>query len=217
MTRIVVIFLATAVLFITQGDVAAADSAESLYFAVRGGTVFLQDSDLTISVPGIPAFGGELFHDLGWAAGVALGRSWDNGMALEGELTYRENGLDDETVMGGPMGVDGTESVFAAMANARYNFDMGWPITPFFGAGIGAALLKIDAIPDMGGQFKDSDTEFAYQAMAGVSYALSSHVSLAVEYRYFATTNPTFEDNSVSVDMDYQSHDVFMSLSYDLQ
>ena len=178
---------------------------------------FLQDNDLTVTVPGPTEFTGELFYNTGWAMAAAAGYGWANGLALEAEMAYRQNGIDGEEVMGTPMGIDGTESSMAFMGNAIFNLDTGTRLTPFVGAGMGLAVLEVDAQPDGGGDFKDSDTQFAYQAMAGVSFQVSSHLHLALEYVYFATTSPTFAADSVSVDMNYHAQDLFMSLSYDLQ
>jgi OmpA-OmpF porin, OOP family len=209
--------VAGCILLISQTSVAAAASSEGTYFALEGGVNFLQDSDLSITVPGPTEIAGELFYTTGWAAGAAAGYECANGLALEAELAYRQNGLDGEEVMGTPLGVDGTESSIAFMGNAKFNMDTGTLLTPFVGAGAGLAVLKVDAQPDGGGDFKDTDTQFAYQAMAGVSYAVSPHLHLALEYIYFATTSPTFAADSVSVDMNYHAQDLFMSLSYDLQ
>jgi opacity protein-like surface antigen len=217
MTRTAHQLVAGCMLLIAQTSVAAGESREGLYFTLEGGVNFLQDNDLTVTIPNQPEISGELFYDTGWAAGAAAGYEWANGIALQAELVYRQNGIDGEEVMGMRLGIDGTESSMAFMGNAKFNLDTGTLLTPFVGAGVGLAVLKVDAQPDGGGDFKDTDTQFAYQAMAGVSYAVSEHLHLALEYIYFATTSPTFAADSVSVDMNYHSQNLFMSLSYDLQ
>ncbi len=204
-------------LLIAQTSGAAADSREGAYVTLEGGVNFLQNNDLTITIPGPTEITGELFYNAGWAMGAAGGYGWSNGFALEAEMAYRQNDIDGEEVMGTPMGVDGTESSIAFMGNVIFNMDTGTHLTPFLGAGMGVAVLKVDAQPDVGDKFKDTDTQLAYQAMAGLSYAFSPHLHLGITYIYFATTKPTFADDSVSVDMNYHSQDILMSLSYDLQ
>jgi len=45
--------------------------------------------------------------------------------------------------------------------------------------------------------------------MAGVGFNISSKTTLTVGYRYFATTNPEFDDLSgVPFDSEYQSHNI---------
>ncbi len=210
------LLIATFALVTVQSQMASADPREGPYFTLEGGVNFLQDNDITVNIPNQQPISGELFYNSGWAAGAAAGYQWSNGLALEAEMAYRQNGIDGEEVMGTPMAIDGIEGSLAFMANAKFNLDTGTRLTPFIGAGMGLAVIKVDAQPDGGGDFIASDTQFAYQGIAGVSYEILPHLSLALQYIYFATKSPTFEDSSVSVDMDYHSQDLLMSLRYDL-
>ena len=68
-------------------------------------------------------------------------------------------------------------------------------------------------------QIRANPTRFAYQAIAGVSYALTERVSLGIEYRYFATTDPSYSDNpggggTSRVDAEYKTHNVLVNLIY---
>ncbi len=211
------LIFATALLLCTQIAGAATGSSQGTYFAARGGPGLLQDGDVTIHVPGLPPFGASLNYDPGFLASTALGYSWSNGLAVEGELAFHGNGLKDENVMGTVIELDGQETSFAALVNARYGFDTRTRVTPYLGAGLGAALLTVSGKPTGGTRFKDSDMVFAYQAMAGVSYALSPRLDLGIEYRYFATAKSTFADNSQKIDVNYNAHNVLLTLSYDLQ
>jgi opacity protein-like surface antigen len=202
--------IATCTLCIADAQIAAARPAQGFYASLQGGINLLEDTDLEISIPNNPPLEGGLVFDTGWAAGVAFGYQWSNGFSLEGETTYRENGLKRQDI-------DGDLNSFAAMLNAKYELETGGPLTPFIGAGIGAALITVDANPDTPDAFKQSDTEFAYQAMAGINYELSSQLTLGLEFIYFAARSPTFHQDGISPTIDYQSEDVFLTMSYRLQ
>jgi opacity protein-like surface antigen len=50
-------------------------------------------------------------------------------------------------------------------------------------------------VPGSGiGSFGAVDTEFGYQGIAGVAYSPTERLSLGIEYRYFGTLRPSFED-----------------------
>jgi OOP family OmpA-OmpF porin len=187
---------------------------EGFYGSFLGGINFLEDSDLEVNIPNNPPLEGGLVVDTGWATGVAFGYQWENGFALEGETTYRENGLKRQEMMGSTFDIRGDVNSFAGMLNAKYELDTGGPFTPFIGAGIGAALITVDANPGTPDAFKDSDTEFAYQAMAGVNYEVSSQFTLGLEFIYFGAGSPTFHQNGINPTIDYQSEDVFLTMSY---
>ena len=142
--------------------------AGDVYLGFRGGASLLQDSDMTIEIPGVGQIPAELEFDPGWLAGVAAGFEFDNGFAVEGEFTFRQNGIDQERLMGGIIPIDGFIRSYALMANGYYRLDTGTMFTPYVGAGAGGALLSIDA-DSVGGNFSDSDFAFAYQAMGGVA------------------------------------------------
>jgi opacity protein-like surface antigen len=150
--------LALCALLLWSGGPAVADGP---YLSLRGGVNFLQNTDMTIRIAGVGSLDADLFYETGWLAGGAGGYAWDNGFAIEGEFTFRQNGVDRETLMGGAIGLDGYERSYAVMINGYYRFDTGTLVTPYLGAGIGNAFLNIDAGPKGGQKFNDWDTEFA--------------------------------------------------------
>ena len=129
--------------------------------------------------------------DGGWLGGVAVGGKTKWARA-ELEASYRNNDIDGAT--GGD--VDST----ALMANAYYDLDNDTRFTPYVGAGIGVAHVDFDTV---GG---DESTEFAYQGIAGVTYAVDQNWHVGAEYRYFATT----EVDST----DYDNHAVVANVRY---
>src|SRR5438132_122970 len=111
----------------------------------------------------------------------------------------------------------GQRQAHAIMTNVIYDFTIGWPVSPHIGAGIGAVDVidsvtlnntTIAALPPgvlqtppglvplpqtFGGTFlKGSGWQLGYQAIGGIRYDFSPAVSFDLDYRYLATTDPTF-------------------------
>jgi len=194
--------------------------AGDVYLSLRGGASLLQDSDMTIEIPGVGQIPAELEFDPGWLAAIAAGYGWDNGFAVEGEFSYRQNGIDQEQLFGMTIPIDGFARSYALMANGYYRVNTGTMVTPYMGAGVGGALLSIDA-DSVGGNFSDTDIQIAYQAMAGFSLEITPQLDAGLEYRYFATTQPSFSDstggNTVTVSPDYNTHNILVTLTYQFQ
>jgi opacity protein-like surface antigen len=111
----------------------------------------------------------------------------------------------------------GQRQAHAIMTNLIYDFTIGWPVTPHIGAGVGAVDIldsvslnstTIGALPPgvaqtppglvplpqtFGGTLlKGSGWQLGYQAIGGVRYEFTPSVSFDLDYRYLATTDPTF-------------------------
>lgn len=142
-------------------------------------------------------------------------------LRAEGEVGYRHH--DVHSLSTGGVGLNnpgGAANALSFMANGIYSFFPKSILTPYLGAGIGVARLTLDGVSAAGTSIVNSnaDTEFAYQGIAGVSYAVSRSVSLNLDYRYFATTDPTFQRTAAggggSFTPEYHTHNVLLSLTY---
>ena len=186
---------------------------------------------------GVAMPGGETFNDGdaglnlqqeldgGWAGGLLGGYDFGN-LRLEADMTRRYNDMDEIEVfnaggLGFPLGestAQGETTANSLMLNVLLDWDdMGdGKIEPFFGGGLGIAKLKYDDIAaGMNALVDDSDTVFAYQAIAGLRYAITEAVELALSYRYFKTEDATLQDAlNNSFKADYDSHDLMMALVY---
>jgi OOP family OmpA-OmpF porin len=126
-------------------------------------------------------------------AGFPINQSFDSGFnvggragyqmgpwRLEGEYSYRQNGS-NLTRFGGRF--NGTVETNSFMANGIYDFNLGWPLTPHIGMGIGGAALNgsLNA-PIVGYRGKTSDAVFAYQAIAGIRYNISPTLAFDLDY-----------------------------------
>jgi opacity protein-like surface antigen len=196
---------------------AAPALAAGPYVGLEGGVTFLSDS--SFDVAGINV--GDIKFDTGW--GVGLTGGYDFGTwRLEGELVYRANDVKEFSDSAGSSPLDGDVSSTALMVNAYYDFRTISPsVIPYVGAGIGAAFVTADVTdpdPVSGGKvLDDDDTVFAYQLIAGVAFPVSKELAIDLNYRYFGTTDPSFEivgGGGVSGDAEVQSHNIFVGLRY---
>jgi opacity protein-like surface antigen len=133
----------------------------------------------------------------------AVGYAFNQNFRVDLEYGYQEADID--RIAG--VNVDGAASltVHTALANGYYNFKNSTQITPFIGAGVGAAFLEGNL-----GPFSGSDTVLAYQGTAGASYSVNDHLAVTGSYRYLDTEDgalgmqkASFSDNLVRLGMAY--------------
>jgi opacity protein-like surface antigen len=179
--------------------------------------------------------------DTGFAVAGAIGRRVGDNWRLEGEIGYRRNALDRLSLVGfftdavdGGRGNDigGDMSALSFMANVFYDIPLDMPLRPYLGGGVGLAhlwssasfpniaaaaavcliLQPCDNIPTE--RFSGSDTVFAYQAGVGLAYEIISNLTASVDYRYFATSDPSFRTGGAKIDS-YSTHNVSLNFRYE--
>lgn len=168
-------------------------------------------SDKTEFDPGIN-FGGAVGYDFGY-------------VRLEGELAYKFSDIKSVTQQSPAVipffNVDGDLGVFSGMANLFVDLHNSTPITPYFGGGVGFAVLSlsdtfgIDPLTGFGGPLylEDNDTVFAYQAGAGIGIALNRVTTLDLGYRYFGTDTARFgSDLPITTEMKFESHNALVGI-----
>lgn len=206
------------VLALLLGFIATTAQAQTYAF---GNLALVQVSDADVGFD-VPGFGtgitlAEISFDSGIGFAGGFGHAYGNGLRTEVELAYRKNDLDKIAGRGpfaglGSTPLNGDISSLALMINGFYDFDLGLPVTPFAGAGLGFARVSIDS--DWLG-VDSSDTVFAYQLGAGVAFALNPQVNLDLQYRFFATLDPELKSTSGDrFDTEYMTHNVMLGLRY---
>jgi OOP family OmpA-OmpF porin len=154
---------------------------------------------------------------------ISIGYAYGSGLRAELEAGLRRNDVD--RVSGtGASGGSGAIRSYGAMLNVLFDIDTGTPVTPYVGAGLGWAFLEAQDVRSLnGGRAMDgTDNRFAYQGILGLSYGLSTDVTLTLDYRYFATLDPRFDaratgGTATAVDGAYAAHAVMMGLRYQFQ
>lgn len=141
--------------------------------------------------------------DDGWIVSGGGGYALGNGFRAEGELAYLDSDLKGSA--------GGDVKTLGAFANGYYDFNTGTKFTPFVGAGIGFANVKVDSpLVD------DDDTGFAYQVKAGVGYQFNDRLIGEAAYRYMGVTDVTIGSGVNRLDGDFTSHAVTVGLRYKL-
>lgn len=167
----------------------AAGPISGPYVNLGAGVNFLQDSRLEESILAgqtTSRFNGQTSFKTGFVGVAALGWGFGNGLRAEVEGTYRHNDVDR---IPGATRSGGFVQKYGAMVNLLYDFDLGWPITPYIGIGFGEQTLEwrngqIFA-PNTFVRLQHPDINIAYQAIVGAAYDLPvPGLSLTVEYRF---------------------------------
>ena len=182
------------------------------YGSIQAGGNWLQDSDVTATA-GPLAGSGEVDFDNGWGVAGAVGYSYPSGLRVEGELSYRTNDLDSSE----GVSLGGDVDALGVLVNVWYDFKTDGKWKPYIGGGIGAAEVGLD-LESVGGapvSFSDEDWVFAYQLGVGVAFPVASKTMLSVDYRYFATSDPEFEESGVTLDAEYRSHSLMIGLRFE--
>ena len=211
--------------------------AEGFYTGVQGGAILMYNTNTRATEPAqtffipansapvqvIPGNSASLSTraDTGWLAGAFGGYEWPIGLALEGEFTFRQNHLNPISENGVNVFTGGDVHSDAMMMNGYYRWHNPTPFTPYIGGGIGESVVVLNNLrPRFGsGDFDGTDATFAYQAIGGISYALTRNVTLAAEYRYFAALEPSFTASTggvkdVKLSPGYKSSNALLRLSY---
>lgn len=134
---------------------------------------------------------------------------------LEGELGWRYNGVDKVAGQDGK----GNVQAYDLMMNGLYDFHTGTAWTPYLGAGVGGAYINNSKIRNSSGTLTDDgDIAFAYQGIAGMSYALNEHLALNADYRYLRTLDGSYKvDSSVGSGKTkgpYEAHSLMVGFTY---
>lgn len=121
----------------------------------------------------------------GW--GGDLGYRYGNGWAAELEWNYRSHSLDTLRQSGPNLARDGDFASNIFLVNGLRRFASTSPWTPYVGAGIGwVQEIDIDITPTTTGVERgySASSEFAFQVIAGVEYALTPNWRLTADARW---------------------------------
>ena len=174
---------------------ATAGDLRGSYAAIEGGAGWIGSERILqeVAVTGVivtsPVFDADFAT--GWAVLATLGYAFDNNLRAELEAGYRRNDIDNLVQLTTPtaLAATGDLSEFTVMANLLYDFALGDKLTLSVGAGVGADLANFKAAA-LG--VDDDEWVFAYQAIAGLSYAIGRQTQLFLNYRYLHADAPEY-------------------------
>ncbi len=197
---------------------AQAARVDGWYVSLEGGANWIDDNEFDFgSSPPVPAiisdFGNAAEYDTGWVALASVGYGFGHWRAeLEGG--YRVNDMDQfSSAAALSLYASGEVSEATIMANVLYDFRLAKRLMLSLGAGAGGdfAMVKVNGVLD------DDEWNFAYQGIAGLSYAVSPNIDLMVNYRYLRAQGPTVfssGDTVIEEFEDFSKHTVTAGLRY---
>ena len=215
---------------LAAASVATADAAANnrgWYVGVEAGANWLQDSNDLVTVGGTPLTSVNVDYDTGWAAIATVGYAfWESNWRVELEAGYRRTEINKAVfehsngpwLAGSTAFSGGNISEASVMANALYDIHLTDKLTFSIGAGAGVANVRVDA-KNAPNAYDDSDWAFAWQGIAGLSYALTDRLDLTLNYRYFRIEDGA-DPTSLSPFQDHfdtlENHTVTVGLRWDL-
>jgi opacity protein-like surface antigen len=144
----------------------------------------------------------------GTSYGVGVGYAFNNWFRADITGEYRSrvgfSGTDFSTFPGGSALSDvynGGYTSWVGLVNAYVDLGTWWCLTPFVGAGVGAAHIQTTGLQDSGSIFTPlngasggasyfangaSTTNFAWAAHAGVAYKVTNSFTVELAYRYLS-------------------------------
>src|SRR3546814_18606263 len=110
---------------------------------------------------------------------------------LEAEVGYRRATIDHFSLDGVRAGTKSNNSALSFMLNGLLDFGPDDGLQGFVGGGVGIARVDADltVFAPGSGIVNDSDTGFAWQALAGIRTPLSDNWDIGLKYRYFQASS----------------------------
>jgi len=182
---------------------------DTWYVEIDAGGMILEDASLVDSagiVSGVANF--NKGYDVGGIVGYDFG-----GFRLEGEASYRRASMNSISRSGAPRLTDsGNASDLSFMLNGLLDFGPDDGLQAFVGGGVGVGRAKFLSTSLA---INDSDSGFAYQALAGIRYPVTDNVDLGLKYRFFNQDNVALAGNQrLPLETRFRSHSLMLTLGY---
>ncbi|GGE94960.1 OmpA family protein [Sphingomonas prati] len=195
------------------------------YVGVEGGAMLVEDSKFDI---GTVNNGLSVDHEYGFDVDGIVG--YDFGpVRIEGEVGYKKaenealtkSGLAN-SFGGVPNGRyeskrSGSTDALSFMVNGLLDFGADDGLNGYVGGGAGIARVSANIYRFNGGinAIDDSDTRFAWQAIAGVRYPVTDNVDFGLKYRFFNVDNLRYSGgNGQEAEGRFRSHSLLASLVF---
>lgn len=155
----------------------------------------------------------KLNYDAGPVGLGSLGYAFGNGFRAEVEIGFRHSDAKSITIPSGatlPSSLDVKANAQATtyMVNGFYDFRLAPTWSAYLGAGVGAAMVRVNNV--------GHDSPLAFQAMTGVEYALTPQMRLGLGYKFLGTDSLKLRQNSdvISSHPNYYDHAVLVTFRY---
>jgi len=164
-------------------------TSPDIYLRADAGAVYMQD--LQVNVASMEQFKFNTGTRFDLAVGSRFSRSW----SAELECGVIWNSIDKYGDDSFSAGNNADLYQIPVMVNYMYRLPIKGSFEGFLGAGIGF-VVGIFHVKEGGLDFKNSDTTFGYQVVAGLNYHLSRQVDLSLAYKFLGTSNHKWSDDN---------------------
>ena len=185
--------------------------------SAQGNTGFYLEGNLGYAFPdsvdaSASGIDGEVELKDAFVFGGALGYRFP-WVRLELNGSYRKFDTDKVKAQGQSVSGNGDATAVVGLFNVYVDpdLDLGVPVHPYLGGGIGGAYVKLDTGDDAPLSIDDEAGAFAWNLAAGLSYDVTEHITLSAGYRYLRFEG--VDTGDVDVD-DITSHDILIGLRY---
>ena len=185
-------------------------------FYVEGNLGYAFPDTIDASAGGID---GEVELDDAFVFGGALGYRWP-WVRLELNGSYRKFDTDEVEAQGLSVSGNGDATAVVGLFNVYLDPDLGVPVRPYLGGGVGGAYVELDTGDDAPLSVDDEAGAVAWNLAAGLSYDVMEHVTLSAGYRYLRLEGTDFSASIAGVDTgdvdvdDVTSHEILIGLRY---
>lgn len=185
--------------------------------SAQGNTGFYLEGNLGYAFPdsvdaSASGIDGEVELKDAFVFGGALGYRFP-WVRLELNGSYRKFDTDKVKAQGQSVSGNGDATAVVGLFNVYVDpdLDLGVPVHPYLGGGIGGAYVKLDTGDDAPLSIDDEAGAFAWNLAAGLSYDVTEHITLSAGYRYLRFEG--VDTGDVDVD-DITSHEILIGLRY---
>jgi outer membrane autotransporter protein len=208
--------LLTAVACVYGAAPASAQGNTGFYLEGNLGYAFPDSVDASAS-----GIDGEVELKDAFVFGGALGYRFP-WVRLELNGSYRKFDTDKVKAQGQSVSGNGDATAVVGLFNVYVDpdLDLGVPVHPYLGGGIGGAYVKLDTGDDAPLSVDDEAGAFAWNLAAGLSYDVTEHITLSAGYRYLRFESTDFSASVAGVDTgdvdvdDITSHEILIGLRY---
>lgn len=194
--------------------------------SAQGNTGFYLEGNLGYAFPdsvdaSASGIDGEVELKDAFVFGGALGYRFP-WVRLELNGSYRKFDTDKVKAQGQSVSGNGDATAVVGLFNVYVDpdLDLGVPVHPYLGGGIGGAYVKLDTGDDAPLSVDDEAGAFAWNLAAGLSYDVTEHITLSAGYRYLRFEGTDFSAGVAGVDTgdvdvdDITSHEILIGLRY---
>ena len=202
MPRLPIFFISLGLFFTLTSNVYA--EGRGIYVGGIAGAALRSDTILMSS-----GLGSETMEfNPGYTFGGFLGYDFGNNFRLEGELSYRENGI---RTAGGE---DPQSLASSMMFNGFYDIPSKTRLKLYIGGGIGVATAQLETF-SLGQAIDANESVFAYQLEAGVNWNYNPKATFSLGYRFFDPSDPEFVlPGGQRAQMRLETHEFILKMRY---